>query len=118
MTVETPDEVQKSSPRFRWRVYGAAPVGAIGALLLTAGLLVFFLMAYTTWTGKPMYEPGPSGFSREGFLVGFWGVNCGGMLLLAAALWWKGRWWSALAVVAACFAVGGIASACGMFPEG
>lgn len=93
-----------------------ALIGTVGGLLLLGGVFAFLLMAYTTWTGQPLYSPGPSGYSKAGLFVGIWGICCGSCLIVSAVLWWKSRWWLALAIIGMCFAVAKILAVTGIAP--
>jgi hypothetical protein len=65
---------------------------------------VFFLvyMAFSAWTGKPLYEPGPApGFTRASLLLTAGSSLCGAYLIYTAVQWARGRWRLALVLLAA-----------------
>jgi hypothetical protein len=118
MTIPPDSTGVASNPRrFRWRIIAVALVATFGGLFLLAGVSSFFLMAYTTWRGGPLYAPGPSGFSKDGLFTGVWGICCGSVLIVSAIQWWKGRWRLALAIIGACMLLAKILSVAGITPE-
>jgi hypothetical protein len=111
-------EGSSTSPqRFRWRTLPVAFVCFIAFFFFIAGVFSFFVMTYTTWTGRPLYKPGPSGFSKEGLAVGIGGIVFGIWLFWTSSLWWRGRWWRAILMIAACIAAAQAGLATGLLPE-
>lgn len=106
------------SQRFRWRTLPVAFIGGMGAIYCAMGIGGFLLMAITSWTGEPLYEPGPPpGFSELGSTVAGFAVFCGGLLVLAAHQLWKWRWKTALGILATCVIATQIAKYFEWFPE-
>jgi hypothetical protein len=94
-----------------------AIIGAIGGFLLLGGMFAFLTMAFAAWTGEPLYALGPLRYPRAGLFFGVWGICCGSSLIASAILWWKNRWWVAVAIIGACFVVAKILSAAGIAPD-
>lgn len=115
----TPDTPPAESVRrrFRWRIIPAALVGTFGGIYLLGGASMIVVMAYTTWTGRPLYTPGPSGFDRVGFVMSLFLICLGGCLLAASRFLWKGRWLLALAFVGNCIAAATVLRLTGWIPD-
>ena len=89
--------------RFRLRTIPVAIVGFFSLFFLGNGVFAFVVMAVTTWLERPLYEPGPSGFTRDGFAVGFGGLIFGAWLLGGAVALAKGKWPQAAVLLGSCF---------------
>jgi len=87
--------------RFRWRTVPVGILGAFGCISLAFTVFSVVYMLYTSWTKEPMYSPGPPpGFTKEGFAVAGITAFSGAILIMASILWWRGRWWLAILIVA------------------
>ena len=109
-------KAQSPGGSFRWRTIPSALLLGFGGISLAAGLMATFIMAYASWTGSPLYEPGPTGFSREGIIGAAWSILAGISLLSSAAYWLRGRWVTAISIVLVVFAAGYGAMSVGILP--
>jgi hypothetical protein len=118
MELNNEHEAAAPSPRrFRWRTIPVAILAAFGVLFALAGIADFIMMAITSWSGRPLYKLGPSGYSRDGVVIGFLGIGLGACLITAARFWSSGRWRAALVIVAAGLALTQLLSATGLLPD-
>jgi len=93
-----------------------ALVTTFGSVSLLGGAYVFFFLAYTLWTDNALL-PASSEFWRMGLVMGLWCIGCGGSLVAAARLWWKGRWRLALAIVGVCTVGAQLLRVTGLMPN-
>lgn len=109
MTVEA-----QTGKRFRLRMIPVAIFGFLSLFFLGAAVFALVVMTITTWLGRPLYEPGPSGFARDGFAVVAGGLIIGTWLLAGVVAIARGRWLKAATLIGSCFIAVFIAQATGL----
>ena len=102
--------------RFRWRTIPVGIIGGIGLIFVCMGLFMAVALGYATATGRKLYTPSPD-VSAESIAMTIWAIAAGGWLTSSAWMWWRGRWWWAIAMVAAYFALMHLLIAWEVLPE-
>ncbi len=93
-------EKLSNKSKFRLRILPVGFLLAMGSIVFVISMFGIFQMAFTTWTGMPLYVGGPVGFQKYQTLASVWFINTGGLLVIAGLLLEKGNWKSALVIVA------------------
>ena len=99
-------EMNADPKRFRWRTIPVRILCAIGVVSSGFALWGLVYMVYTSATGQPTYEPGPSaGFTKDTITVTGISALSAAVLFFASLQLWRGRWLLAILFVAALWLV-------------